>query len=174
LNKPLQSSAYYLGDAYLQLNQPEKAIPPLEQAVEWSGTDSDAMYKLGMAYLGVKRYEEAVTMFQSATVFVPNYTEAYEGMLAAFEALNEPDYATYARGMVAYSKEDYDTALDLLLKAAQVEKDFVPVYNGLGLTYEAQGDLQNARDSYKISVALDPSDFTSASGLERVETLLNK
>jgi tetratricopeptide (TPR) repeat protein len=174
LNKSLQSAAYYLGDSYMHLNQPDKAVAPLEKVVEWSQTDADAMYKLGMAYLGVKKYEEAVSMFQSATIFVPNYTECYEGMAVSFESLKELDYADYARGMVAYSKKDYQTALPLLLKAAQTKTDFTPVYDGLGLTYEALGDLKNAKTSYEAAIKLSSNDFTATTGLQRVNVLLNK
>lgn len=174
LNKTLQSAAYYLGDSYLRLNQPDKAVHPLEQAVDWSQTDADAMYKLGMAYVGVKRNEEAIAMFQGATRFVPNYTEAYEGMTAAFVGLNEPVYADYARGMVAYSKKDYKTALTLLQTASNTIKDFPPIYDGLGLNYESLGDLQNAKASYETSIKLDPNDFTASTGLQRVDALLKK
>jgi len=174
LNKTLQSAAYYLGDSYLRLNQPDKAVAPLENAVNWSKTDADAMYKLGMAYIGIKRYEEALGMFQSATRFVPNFTECYQGMVVAFEALNAPDYANYARGMVAYSKKDYESALTLLKASSQKIADFPPVHNGLGLTYEALGDLQNAKTSYETAVKLDPEDFAASTGLQRVEALLKK
>jgi tetratricopeptide (TPR) repeat protein len=174
LNKTLQSAAYYLGDSYLRLGQPDKAVLPLEKAVNWSETDADALYKLGMAYVGVKRNEEAIGMFQAATRFVPNYTECYEGMVVAFEALNAPDYADYARGMVAYSKKDYETALTLLQKSSQAIADFPPVHDGLGLTYESLGDLQNAKASYEAAVKLDPNDFAASTGLQRVEALLKK
>ena len=174
LNKVLQSAAYYLGDSYLQLGQPEKAVPVLEKVVEWSQTDSDAMVKLGTAYIAVQRYENAVTMFQAATRFVPNYTEAYQGMAIAYQAMNEASFANYANGMVAYSKKDYKTALDLLLKAAQAEPEFVPALDGLGLTYEGLGDLQNAKTSYETVLKLVPEDFTATTGLQRVEAQLNK
>lgn len=174
LNKTLQSAAYYLGDSYLRLNQPDKAVTPLENAVNWSETDADAMYRLGMAYIGVKRYEEALGMFQAATRFVPNFTECYQGMVVAFEALNAPDYADYARGMVAYSTKDYENALTLLKASSEKIADFPPVHNGLGLTYEALGDLQNAKTSYETAAKLDPNDFAASTGLERVEALLKK
>lgn len=174
LNKTLQSAAYYLGDSYLKLGQPDKAVPVLENAVTWSQTDADAMYKLGMAYLGVQAYENAVNMFIQATKFVPDYTEAYQGMAAAFQALNEPALVDYANGMAAFSTKDYARALDLLLKAAQSRPDFAPIFSGLGMTYEAMHNLQDAKTSYEAAVKLDPNDFTANTGLQRVNALLNK
>ncbi len=174
LNKALQSAAYYLGDCYLQLGQPAEAIAPLEKAVVWSQTDADAMYKLGMAYLGVRSYDQAVVMFLNATTFVPDYTEAYQGLAVAFTALNEPALVDYAHGMEAFSKKDYDTALELLLKSAQQKADFAPTFAGLGMTYEAMNDLANAKSSYEAAVQLDPNNFTASTGLQRVIALLNK
>ncbi len=174
LNTALQSAAYYLGDDYLQTGQPDKAIPVLENAVAWSQTDADAMYKLGMAYLGVQTYDKAVVMFDYAVKFVPNYTEAYEGLEAAFSALNEPDLAMYARGMQYFSKKDYTTALTLLTQAAEAKPNVPQIFAGLGMTYEALGDLQNAKSNYEKAVALDPNNFTASAGLQRVEALMNK
>jgi tetratricopeptide (TPR) repeat protein len=174
LNKALVSAAYYLGDSYLQLGQPDKAVPVLEMDVEWSQTDADAMYKLGMAYLGVQTYDKAVNMFLNATAFVPNYTEAYVGMTTAFQALNEPDLANYSLGMQAFSKKDYKTALTLLLQSAQARPDFAPTFAGLGMTYEAMNDLEKAKSSYEAAIKLDPTNFTAITGLQRVEALLKK
>ena len=174
LNKSLQSAAYYLGDSYLKLNQPDKAVTALEKAVDWSQTDADAMYKLGLAYASVNRFEEAVNMFHKATVFVPNYTEAYAGMGNVFDATNQPDLANYARGMVAFSTKDYNRALDLLQKSASAKSDFAPTFDGLGMTYEAMNDLPNAKAAFEKALVLDPNDFTASNGVQRVTALLNK
>lgn len=174
LNVSLNSAAYFLGDSYLQLGQPDKAIDPLEKVVGWSQTDADAMYKLGMAYNGVGRYEDAAFMFQFAISFVPNFTEAYQGMAVSYQKLNKPGLVDYANGMVAYSKKDYSDALDLLLKSAKVEPDSAPVFAGLGLTYEAMDDLINAKASYDKAFALDPNNYTAMRGVERVAVLLKK
>jgi tetratricopeptide (TPR) repeat protein len=174
LRPELISAAYYLGDSYLQLNQPEKAIAPLQQAVNWNGTDADAMYKLGIAYLGTKDYEKSLIMFHSATTFVPDFIEAYEGMIAAYEATNQPALAKYAQGMVAYSKKDYQSAVKLLLESVQQEPAFAPTFAGLGQSYEALNDLPNAKTSFETALKLDPNNFTASNGLKRVEILLQK
>jgi tetratricopeptide (TPR) repeat protein len=174
LNKSLNSAAYFLGDSYLQLGKYKDAIDPLEKVVGWTQTDADAMYKLGMAYTGVGRYEDAVFMFQFAVSFVPNFTESYQGMATAYEKLNKPGLVDYANGMVAYSQKDYPDGLKLLLKSAKAEPDFAPVFAGLGLTYEAMGDLKNAKASYDTAVSIDPKNYTATRGVARVAVLLNK
>jgi tetratricopeptide (TPR) repeat protein len=174
LDKSLQEASYYLGDSYLQLGQPENAILPLEQTVGWSQLDADAMYKLGLAYSGVGRHEEAVNMFAEAVNFVPNFAEAYQAMAVAYDAGGKTDLGDYARGMLAYSQKDYPVALELLIKAGGIYPGYAPIFAGLGLTYEAMGDLQNARTSFETAVSIDSNNFTASRGLERVTALLKK
>lgn len=174
LDKSLQAAAYYLGDSYLQLGKPQEAIEPLTQAVNWSQTDADAMYKLGMAYSALQDYPKAVNMFSAATAFVPDFLEAYDAMAIAFDAAGKPDYGDYARGMSAYSKKDYKTAVELLQKSAQAQPGYAPTFAGLGMAYEALGRLQEALDAYQTGVQLDPNSFNASRGAERVQKLLNK
>jgi tetratricopeptide (TPR) repeat protein len=170
----LQAAAYYLGDSFLQLGKPQEAIEPLTQAVNWSQTDADAMYKLGMAYSAVQDYPNAVNMFAAATTFVPDFREAYDAMALAYDAAGKEDYGDYARGMSAYAQKDYKAAVDILLKSAQAQPDYAPTFAGLGMAYEAQGNLQEAANSYQAALQLDPNNFTASRGIERVEKLLNK
>ena len=170
----LQTSAYYLGDSYLKLGQPDKAIEPLENDVKWSKTDADAMYKLGLVYTEVKNYSDAIAMFTFSTAFVPDYREAYEGMAKVYTLTQKPELVDYAQGMVAYSKKDYKTATDLLLKSAQVKSDFAPTFAGLGLAYEASGELQKSIGAFETALKLDQYNLTAQQGRQRVETLSNK
>jgi tetratricopeptide (TPR) repeat protein len=174
LDKGLMAAAYYLGDSYLQLGKPDSAIEPLEALISWDTTDADAMYKLGLAYSGIKEYDRAITMFQRTTTFVPNYLAAYEALAVAYEANKQPDLAGYARGMSAYSRKDYKAALELLLKAAQAQPGFAPTFSGMGMTYEKMGDLQNAKSSFEAALLLAPNDFTANQGIKRIEAELKK
>jgi tetratricopeptide (TPR) repeat protein len=173
LDQSLQAAAYFLGESYMQLGKPQEAIEPLSNAVNWSKTDADAMYKLGMAYAAIQDYPNAVNMFHAATTFVPNFKEAYDAMATAYDAAGKPEYGDYARGMSAYSQKDYQTAVDLLLKATQALPDFSISYAGLGLAYEGLGNLQAAKDAYNAALGIDPTNFTASTGLERVDALIN-
>jgi tetratricopeptide (TPR) repeat protein len=174
LNRTLHTAAYYLGDSYYRTGQLEKAVEPLENAVIWSKTDADAMYKLGIVYSATERYDDALAMFTYATAFVPDYKEAYQGMVEVFTKINEPDYLNYANGMVAYTEKDYNKAIELLLKAAEAKPDFAPAFAGLGLAYEAVKDLQKSKDAYTAALKLDQSNLTAQQGLQRVDILINQ
>jgi tetratricopeptide (TPR) repeat protein len=174
LNRELQEAAYYLGDSFLKLGKLDQAEEPLVNAVRWSKTDADAMYKLGLVYSAQKKYDGALEMFTYATAFVPDYREAYEAMAKVFTENNQADLLNYAQGMVAYTQKDYKTAIDLLLKSAQAKSDFAPTFAGLGLAYEGTGDLKKSVDAYSTALKLDPSNLTAQQGKQRVETLINK
>ena len=174
LDKQLQAASYYLGDSYLQLDQPDQAILPLENAVNWSETDADSMYKLGLAYAGNKDYAKAVNMFHAATTFVPDYLEAYKAMSESYDALAMPELVDYARGMMAYSDKDYQKSLNLLQKSAEAKPDFAPTFAGLGRTYEAMNDLPNAKLAYEAALKIDVNNFTASIGIQRVEAGLKK
>jgi tetratricopeptide (TPR) repeat protein len=174
LDKQLQAASYYLGDSYLQLDKPDQAILPLENAVNWSETDADSMYKLGIAYAGIKDYSKAVNMFHAATTFVPDYLDAYKAMADSYEAQAMPELVNYARGMMAYSNKDYQKALALLQKSAEAKPDFAPTFAGLGRTYEALSDLPNAKLAYEAALKIDVNNFTASIGLQRVEAGLKK
>jgi tetratricopeptide (TPR) repeat protein len=174
LNRTLQSAAYYLGESYYKLGQADKAVDPLENAVKWSKTDADAMYELGLVYTAQKNYDGALQMFTFATAFVPDYREAYEGMSKVFSLTQNQDLANYAQGMVAYSKKDYATAITFLLKSAAAKSDFAPTFAGLGLTYEATGDLQKSIGAFETALKLDQNNLTAQQGRQRVEILINK
>jgi tetratricopeptide (TPR) repeat protein len=127
-----------------------------------------------MAYAAIQDYPNAVNMFSAATTFVPDFQEAYDAMAAAYDAAGKPDYGDYARGMSAYAKEDYKAAIDLLNKSAQTQPGYAPIFAGLGMAYEALGNLQESLAAYQAAIQLDPNNFTASNGVERVQKLINK
>jgi len=174
LDQQLQSALYYLGDSFLQLGDAQDAIQPLEITVNFVQTDADSIYKLGLAYAGVQRYDDAIAAFQRAAAFIPNFSEAYEAMATAYDAQGKTVEAGYARAMVTYSKKDYATAHSMLAKINQSAPEFAPAFIGLGLTCEAEKDLPCALSAYQTAVKLEPDDFSANQGAQRVQAGLQK
>lgn len=174
LNRPLMAAAYYLGDSYLKLNQPDKAVPVLEMNLEWSKSDADTMYKLGVAYTGVKEYEKALHILYKATQFVPDFKEAYQQMAVIFKETNQPALQAYANGMVYFCEKDFQKSKELLLSSIEGAPQSVPSYTGLGLVYEALKDYQNAKTIYETAIKMDNKDISAINGLSRVTILLKK
>jgi tetratricopeptide (TPR) repeat protein len=161
VDRVLEASLYYLGANYLKLNQVDEAIKVLEGALDIDGTDADAFYQLGVAYHQKGENERSVEAYKNAVRFVPDFSEAYVGMATAYDALGMPSNALYAQGMTSFSKEEYGQAQQYLERAAQDLPDFVPVYLGLALVYEQQGDLGRARSNVEHILELEPDNFNA-------------
>jgi tetratricopeptide (TPR) repeat protein len=164
----LQATLYYLGENYVKLNTPEKAIAVLEEALAIEHTDADALYQLGVAYAQSGQHELAVEQWQQAVLFVPDHAEAYRQMANSYDALSKPDHAAYARAMAAYANQDYAQARTALEQTVARLPDFTAGHLGLGLTYEHLKEFQLATQSYLRVLAADPHNLVATYGLERV------
>ncbi len=170
----LQSGLYYLGVNYLRVGRPTDAITVLNQALTINSTDADAVYQLGLAYLRTGQCQVAIENFQKAVLFVPDFAEAYQGMVDCYSSLQQPDYVLIAEGMHAFSLKDYQKASKLLSEAIKKLPKESMAYLGLGLVDEKTGDLSAAQENLKLALMLDANNFTATNALERIQTTLNQ
>ncbi|MGB3714568.1 MAG: tetratricopeptide repeat protein [Candidatus Promineifilaceae bacterium] len=170
VDRVLEASLYYLGANYIKLNQADQAIEVLSEALQIDGTDADVFYQLGLAYAVKEDHERSIEAYQSAVRFVPDFSEAYQGMAEAYDALDMSSQALYARGMMFFSTKDYRQAQQELELAGQGLPDFVPVYLGLALTYEQQGDYQLALKNIERVLELEPDNFNANVVLGRIQS----
>ncbi len=168
----LEMAYYFLGESYLKLDRPIDAIEPLEAAIQISSTDADALYQLGLAYNAAEMPEQALPNFNRAVRLVPNFTEAYGGMIESYSALEQPEFIAYARGMQAFSMGDLQTARTHLEYAAQVLPDHSPVFLGLALTYEQLGLFDFALISITHALELEPDNFAAQQTLGRLQAII--
>jgi tetratricopeptide (TPR) repeat protein len=153
----LETALYFLGESYIQTGKPQDAIAPLTRALEINKTDADAMYN------------EALKYYEKAIQFVPDFADAYSGMSQSYDALGQTDKAAYARGMLAYSINDLETARQELEQTVTKMPDYGPAIVGLALTYEKLGDLVNAKLTVENALVLDPNNFLAQQLLGRIE-----
>ena len=172
MDTSLETALYFLGSSYVNLDRYADAIPALSQAVQINSTDADAFYLLGYASGKAGQHEKAVENYQQAVRFVPNFTEAYQGMVESYTVLDQLDYASYAKGMLAFSLKDYETARVELEKATLGLPDYAPAFIGLGLTYEELGDLKSAQTNLERAIQINPNDFTAIQALGRVQSAI--
>lgn len=174
VDRTLAAALYYLGRNYLALDQADKAVSVLSEAIGIDHTDADAMYQLGRAYSLAGKHDLAVDAYQNAVRFVPDFLEAYQAMIGSYTALNQESLANYARGMEAFSSKDYAAARDFLEQAVSNLPDFVPVHLGLALTYEQLGEFNLALDSATHALEIDPHNFTANALFERISDAQNE
>jgi len=169
----LEAAYYFLGESYVKLNRMDEAITTLEAALHINTTDADALYQLGLAYQANGQAEKALERYHKAVRLVPNFIEAYSGMIESYTALERPDYVAYARGMQALGLQDYGTAQTHLEYAIEALPDFGPAFLGLGLVYEQKGDLQAALMVVQHALELNPGDFAAKQTLGRIQAAMN-
>ncbi|MFQ5575742.1 MAG: tetratricopeptide repeat protein [Anaerolineae bacterium] len=169
----LEAAYYFLGESYMKLNRPQDAIAALQGALVINRTDADALYQLGLAYQATGRPEAALEKYHKAVRLVPDFVEAYSGMIESYTALDQPDYVAYARGMQALSMQDLKTAQTHLQFATQALPDFAPAFLGLALTYEKLGELEAAMTAISRVLELDPNDFAAQQTFGRLQATLN-
>ncbi|KAL2085404.1 hypothetical protein ACEWY4_018724 [Coilia grayii] len=64
--KPGQHSTILLGDAYMKIQEPEKAIAVYQEVTEKSPKDSKFAQKIGQAYVKTHQYDKAVAYYETA------------------------------------------------------------------------------------------------------------
>ena len=168
----LEAAYYYLGESYLKLDRPQESIAALEAAVSISPTDADALYQLGLAYQATGQPEAALDKYHQAVRLVPDFTEVYGEMVISYEALGWSDHAAYARGMQAFATQDYELAQTHLEQATRALPNFAPVFFGLGMTYEAIGQLETAQIAMERALELNPDDFATRHAFGRIQLAL--
>ena len=168
MDQILETALYFLGESYLQTGKAQDAIAPLSRALEINHTDADAMYKLATAYSQTGQHNQAITYYEKAILFVPDFAEVYAGMAESYDALGETGKAGFARGMLAFSLDDLETARQELEQAVIGMPDYAPAFVGLALTYEKLGDLPKARSTVETALLIDPNNFMAQQLLGRI------
>ena len=85
---PFREEAYYnMGNAWLHLNQPDKAEKALKKAIELKPEYVKAHYNLGVVYWQLAKYKEAAGSWETTLKFDPNHKAALEWLQKAKEKI---------------------------------------------------------------------------------------
>ena len=146
---------YYLGLALKADRQYQRAIEPLQIAIELDPVNLAARVALGDCYLRRGDPPEALAEYHRALSLQADYAPAYDGLGRAAEAAGESEKAIeHYRKAIELNPGFPDAALnlgDLLLRegriteaiqlfltAIRVRPDFAAAYNRLGVAYSRQ------------------------------------
>jgi adenylate cyclase len=85
---------FWLGMALSFAGRPQEAIPHLKRAIRLNPLDPNlGLYGLGTAYIGMERYEEAITVLKKALHYIPDFFEAHLRLAACYAALGREEEA---------------------------------------------------------------------------------
>jgi Flp pilus assembly protein TadD len=90
------------------------------------------------------------------TTAIPVVVSAY-GDPATMTTLQQQARRYREQGGILQQQGDIDGALGVYQKAMQIDPAFVPVYNDIGVMYEAKGMLGEAAQSYLKAIEIDPN-----------------
>ncbi|MFQ5352138.1 MAG: tetratricopeptide repeat protein, partial [Candidatus Binatia bacterium] len=160
------------GRAFLSADQPEEAIPLLEEAAAGSPMSMSIHYLLGSAYQEVGRHAEAVVSLQAALKLDPEFPSALSLTAKSLVALNRHEEAIKhyqaalkldplnawihgSLGQVLRQAGHTDEALVHLRLAIETEPNYAEVLNELGIMSEQRGDTKEAVDYYRRAAEQD-------------------
>ncbi len=96
---------------------------------------------IGYFYYQQKRHDEAISAMNTYVGLRPDTADAHKSLAE-----------------VQLQKGDYDAAMANLKKALSIDKNFVTAVYLLGRTYEAKGMKNEARESYRHVLELNPGE----------------
>jgi tetratricopeptide (TPR) repeat protein len=163
-----QEAHYYLGSIAVTQGNTKVAITELQAALKIDGTDSDALYLMGLTRLKEGSTQLAVDSFKQALLFVPTgWCEPYSQLALAYGKLANAPQATYAGAMANFCHKNTIEAKRQLntLTTGPVKVDALL---GLGLIAETESSNPEAISWYQKVLKVDRSNVNAISSLSRL------
>ncbi|OGT25354.1 MAG: hypothetical protein A2Z17_04710 [Gammaproteobacteria bacterium RBG_16_66_13] len=167
LNQRLETAHYYLGRIYRDQGLLQESINELRLALEINRADADVLYELGLSFQASAMHEDALSAFEMALAFVPDYLEAYEGMRDAARALGAEKKAAYAEALMLVFDGDVKEGAKRLEALAENSEDS-RVWWALGYAQEQLGETDAAVEAYQRAVEINPGERLAADALVRL------
>ncbi|MBW2168177.1 MAG: tetratricopeptide repeat protein [Deltaproteobacteria bacterium] len=162
----------YTANAYLQLNETEKAIKSYKTSITLNPYRDDTHITLGNLYFAEKCYSEAESEYKEAVRLNPNannyyalgqaYLESgkYSDAENVFNRIRrlEPDKpnGNFGLGLIYSRQERYEDAIYQFKEAIRLQKDFYYGYAELGYAYADLGQMDEAREQKEFLEQEEP------------------
>ena len=140
-----------LAQAYIKLDQHEKALITLEKAQEIDPSRAGVYRLKGQALADLDKNEEAIAAYEKAV---------------QLDSLHVFGLNTLA---VLYIEDgQYEEAAPLLKRAIDIRPDVAYFYNNLGVAFEGMTKFQRAIESFQTTLSIDPAHQKARQNLARV------
>ena len=156
-------------------NENQNEIIKLKEKIEKNYRDIKSINDLGVIYLKLEKYDQAIDQFKKALDVDPGYTmgpfffgdvytdeKNYQDKINEFKDVIKIN-REYARahnylGLTHLKKKNYSSAENSLLESIKINPKYAKAHNNLGVLYEEMGDTAKAIESYRMAQKLDPND----------------
>ncbi|MBN1364684.1 MAG: tetratricopeptide repeat protein [Syntrophaceae bacterium] len=135
---------YNRGNAYIKLNQYQRAIEDFNNVILLKPDCAAAYYNKGTAYYKINQYQRAIEDFNNVIILQPDYVEAYNNRGLAYGRL-----ANFHRAIADFNK------------AIRLKSDFIKAYYNRGLAFAELGHYQKAIEDFSKAINLK-SDYAKA------------
>jgi protein O-mannosyl-transferase len=123
---------FYLGDAYMNINNPDSAIYYYQNTLKLKPDLAIAYYKIGLCYAKMKG----------------DFPNGYANLNKAIQ-LDPNNYTFYEDLGVAYGiNKEYQKAIEAFERGIKVKPDYASFYNNIGITYKQLGDESKANEYF--------------------------
>lgn len=174
--EPLEDELYFLGSAYMKKGEPEKAIEPLKQQVQFNPRDFRAHNLLARAYAKTGHPEEADREYAEAGRLHEYYLRGKQELMECRKQLEaaHPEQAWAQCGSVLETNDIdklvavgmlfgefgfSERALQVFGKALALDPESPEVNYDLGFTYFGKKDYPQARKFLETALQLRPNFF---------------
>src|SRR6185369_6841129 len=181
---------YYLGLALIGKKRPDLAEPKLLKAILLKPNFSAARNDLGVAYLELKRWDNAIQQFkivkddlfyennENATINLGlaylgkgDYPKALEELRAAAAGNPRNPVIHLSLGRVWFAMDKTDQAIVEYRKALEIYKDYAAAYYHLGLAQLKLNNQEAAKSAFKEVLRIMPDSDLGRSSLGYLELL---
>ncbi len=130
----------YVGDAWLNLGDCERALPFYDEALRLRPQFADALKNVGVAHSQRRRYKASRDAYELAIQIRPDYPEAYLGLGVLHEAFGK-----------------YEAAERCYVQTLRFNPQLASAHNNLGSLHLAQGYHDRAAAGFRRALELKPS-----------------
>jgi type IV pilus assembly protein PilF len=180
----------YLGMAYYNKKKFDIAEQKYLRALGLKPNYSDARNNLGVNYLEMQRWDDAIRQFKLVTEDIFYQNQSAAGINLGIAYFGKGDYpkalsllrsivAEYPRdprgrmnlGKVFYALEKYDLAIDEYKKAIELNADYANAYYNLGLAYLKTNNKRAAESAFREVMRLAPDSEVGQLSREYIDVL---
>jgi len=111
----------------------------MEGKLKDNSMNAEELFKQGINFCNLERYEEALKAFEKAIEINPQFVEAWNG-----------------KGIALYNRERYKEALKAFNKAIKIDPQFAEAQYSKGVAFGGRGEYKKARRAYERTVKINP------------------
>ena len=147
---------FYTGTQYIAMNEPEKAMKCLEEALNLDPKNEDipSIYSyMGVCLKDLSKYKEAIAALQKAEDYDKERTDVYNLM-----------------GYCYFKSKEHEKAIECFRKVLRIDPTSAIDYANIASNFRDMGNKQQAIRNYRVALELDPTIDFARESLEKLQS----